>query len=575
MSVILGINAYHGDSSAAIVQDGVLIAAVEEERFKRIKHWAGLPLASIQYCLETAGIKIQELDYVAISTDPKANLGHKAIYSLKNRVKFRSVLERMKRMKKSLSIIEKIAEYFDVDTKELKARIVNVEHHEAHAASGFFTSPFERAAILSIDGMGDFVSTWFGYGEGSRIEAFKKVYYPHSVGFLYEATTRFLGFPKYGDEYKVMGLAPYGAPKYKEIFHEIIRTKNGAFSLNMDYFTHGKNIIHMKWDGGEPTAEAFYSALFEREFGPSFPDRSPADERMENIAASLQAVTEEIVFDLLRSLYSQFPCDNLCLVGGVAMNSVANGKAYLKTPFRNIFVPAGAADNGTSIGAAFFVWNQIMKSPRTFEMKHAFWGSSFSDEECGRVIEKHGVRAERMNDVPLIKTVVDLLCDGKVVGWFKGRMEFGARALGNRTLLADPRRADMQEIINTRIKFREKFRPFAPSVLEECVSDYFEYSVPSPFMEKVVPIRAEKRAEIPAVTHVDGTGRLQTVDSETNPKYWNLISEFNKRTGVPMVLNTSLNENEPIVRTPEEALQCFLRTKMDSIALGSFLVAGK
>jgi carbamoyltransferase len=575
MNVILGINAYHGDSSAALVRDGVLIAAVEEERFKRIKHWAGMPLASVQYCLETAGVKIQEVDYIAISTDPKANLGHKAIYSLKNRVKFGSVLERMKRMKKTLGIKEKIAEYLSVDARELKARIVNVEHHEAHAACGFFTSPFDRSAILSIDGMGDFVSTWFGYGEGNHITGFRKVYYPHSVGFLYEATTRYLGFPKYGDEYKVMGLAPYGHPIYSEKFRGIIRPKNGAFSLNMNYFTHGKNIIHMKWDGGEPTAEAFYSSLFEKEFGPALPDRSPADERMENIAASLQVVTEEIIFDLLNSLYSQFPCDNLCLVGGVAMNSVANGKAYLKTPFRNIYVPAGAADNGTSIGAAFYVWNQIMKNPRAFEMKHAFWGSAFSDEECERVIEKHGVRAVRMEDVPLIRAVVDLLCDGRVVGWFKGRMEFGARALGNRTLLADPRRADMREIINTRIKFREKFRPFAPSVLEEHVSEYFEYTVPSPFMEKVVPIRAEKRTEIPAVTHVDGTGRLQTVDSENNPKYWNLISEFQKRTGVPMVLNTSLNENEPIVRTPEEALQCFLRTKMDAIVLESYLVTGK
>jgi len=575
MPVILGINAYHGDSSAALVRDGVLIAAVEEERFKRIKHWAGMPLASIQYCLGTAGITIPEVDYIAISTNPRANLGHKAAYSLKNHVRFGAVIDRMKRMKKALGIKEEIANYFDVDIRDLRARLVGVEHHEAHAASGFFTSPFDRSAILSIDGMGDFVSTWFGHGEGNRIAGFRKVYYPHSVGFLYEATTRFLGFPKYGDEYKVMGLAPYGHPVYSEKFREIIRPENSVFSLNMNYFTHAKNIINMKWDGGEPNAEAFYSSLFEKEFGPVFPDRSPADERMENIAASLQSVTEDIIFELLNSLYSQFPCENLCLVGGVAMNSVANGKAYLNTPFRNIFVPAGAADNGTSIGAAFYVWNQIMKNPRTFEMEHAFWGSSFSEEECERVIANHGVQALRMDDVSLTNAVVDLLCDGKVVGWFKGRMEFGARALGNRTLLADPRRADMREIINTRIKFREKFRPFAPSVLEGHVSDYFEYSVPSPFMEKVVPIRAEKRAEIPAVTHVDGTGRLQTVDSQTNPKYWNLISEFGKRTGVPMVLNTSLNENEPIVRTPEEALQCFLRTKMDAIVLESFLVTGK
>ena len=575
MAVILGINAYHGDSSAALVQDGILIAAVEEERFKRVKHWAGIPLESIRYCLEAAGIKIQDVDYIAVSTDPKANLVQKAAYSLKNRVKIGTALERMKRMKKALGLKERIAEHFDVDESELKARMVSVEHHKAHAACGFFTSPFERSAILSIDGMGDFVSTWFGYGEGNRVVGMRKIYYPHSVGFLYEATTRFLGFPKYGDEYKVMGLAPYGHPTYAEKFRKIISPENGAFSLNMRYFRHGKDIIRMKWDGGEPAVDPFYSPLFEEELGPAFPDRSPADERMENIAASLQTVTEEIIFELLRSLHSRFSCDNLCLVGGVAMNSVVNGKAYMKTPFRKIFVPAGAADNGTSIGAAFHVWNQLMKNPRTFEMKHAFWGSSFSDEACARVIDHHGVRAVRMDDAALSRAVVDMLCDGKVVGWFKGRMEFGARALGNRTLLADPRRADMREIINSRIKFREKFRPFAPSVLEEHISDYFEYSVPSPFMEKVVPIRAERRAEIPAVTHVDGTGRLQTVDSETNPKYWKLISEFKERTGVPMVLNTSLNENEPIVRTPEEALQCYLRTKMDAIVLESYLVTGK
>jgi len=257
------------------------------------------------------------------------------------------------------------------------------------------------------------------------------------------------------------------------------------------------------------------------------------------------------------------------------MNSVANGKAHQKTPFRNIYVPAGAADNGTSIGAAFYVWNQLLKRPKSFVMKHAFWGPAFADEECRAVVERHGVEHVRLEEAPLRKAVVDLMCDGKVVGWFQDRMEFGARALGNRTLLADPRRSDMREIINSRIKFREKFRPFAPSVLEENVSDYFEFSVPSPFMEKVVPIRAEMRPVVPAVTHVDGTGRLQTVDKISNPKYWDLINEFRRRTGVPMVLNTSLNENEPIVRTPEEALQCFLRTRMDAIALGSYLVTGK
>lgn len=572
MALILGINAYHGDSSAALVKDGVLLAAAEEERFTRIKHWAGMPMASIRYCLSAEGADIEDVDYIAISTNPRANLVQKAFYAIRKRVGVKPVLGRLTRMKKTLGIKQRIADHYGINVEKIKALLVPVEHHEAHAACGFFTSPFERSAILSIDGMGDFTSTWFGYGEGSHLSGFRRVYYPHSLGFLYEATTRFLGFPKYGDEYKVMGLAPYGQPKYADKFRKIIKPANGTFSLNMDYFNHGRHIIHMKWDGGEPIAPPFYSDLFESEFGPSYPDRSVADARMEDIAASLQLVTEEIILELLNSLYLRYPCDNLCLVGGVAMNSVANGKAYLKTPFRKIHIPAGAADNGTSIGAAFYVWNQIMKGPRKFEMKHAFWGPSFTDEECGTIVEGHDVISMRLDEIRMREAVVDLLCDGKVVGWFQGRMEFGARALGNRTLLADPRRSDMREIINTRIKFREKFRPFAPSVLEECVSDYFEYSVPSPFMEKVVPIRSEKRSIVPAVTHVDGTGRLQTVDRISNPKYWALINDFKERTGVPMVLNTSLNENEPIVHTPEEAIQCFLRTGMDAIVLGSHLV---
>ena len=567
---ILGINAYHGDASACLIQNGNLVAAVEEERFTRVKHWAGFPAESIRYCLKIGGISATDLHHIAVSFNPKANLNRKLLFTLQQRPSLQSILNRFNKQSKSLSLRENIAQACHCQPTEIKATIHNLEHHTTHFASSFFVSPFSEAAILSIDGMGDFISTLTGAGKNNHLEYFSRIYFPHSLGYLYNAITLYLGFPSYGDEYKVMGLAPYGKPEYLEEFRQLIYPKNDGFELNLDYFTHHKQGIAMNWENGAPKVEPFHSPELEKLLGSMRNQTSEITEKHQNIAASLQAVTEEIIFYILNRLYERFPCDNLCLAGGVAMNSVANGKITQNTPFKNVYIPAGAADNGTCFGAAFYVWHQILKQPRGFILDRAFWGSEFSDEECLLALQAHNLRPKYLEKPQLLNYVVDRICEGKIIGWFQGKMEFGARALGNRSLIADPRRADMRDIINLKIKFREKFRPFAPSILEEKISEYFESNTPTPFMENVFNIKPEKRAEIPAVTHVDGTGRLQTVSQKTNPLYWELINTFAHRTGIPLLLNTSLNENEPIVRTPEEAIQCFLRTRMDALVLGSY-----
>jgi carbamoyltransferase len=569
---ILGINAYHGDASACLIQNGQLVAAVEEERFNRVKHWAGFPAESIRYCLKVGGIGAIDLDHVAVSFNPKANLNTKLLFTLQNRPSLKSLLDRFNKQTKSIGLLEQLADATHCQPQEIRAKIHNLEHHTTHLASGFFVSPFEEAAILSVDGMGDFVSTLSAGGRGNQLEYFSRTHFPHSLGYLYNAITLYLGFPAYGDEYKVMGLAPYGQPEYLEAFRQIIYPKGDSFELNLDYFNHHTQGIAMNWESGSPSVLPFYSPELEKLLGSARDPKAEVTSKHQNIAASLQAITEEIIFHLLNRLHQRFPSKNLCLVGGVAMNSVANGKITQNTPFENVYTPAGAADNGTCFGAAFFVWNQILKQPRQFVLEHAYWGSEFSDEECLLALQEHNLQPKKLEPDTLSNQIVDALCEGKVIGWFQGRMEFGARALGNRSIIADPRRADMRDIINLKIKLREKFRPFAPSILEEHVSEYFEIDAPVPFMEKVFQVRPEKRAQIPAVTHVDGTGRLQSVSRRTNPKYWNLINTFAQRTGIPLILNTSLNENEPIVRTPTEAIRCFLRTDMDALVLGSYYI---
>lgn len=572
MSSILGINAYHGDASAALVIDGQLIAAVEEERFNRIKHWAGFPAESIRWCLETGGIHPRDLDHVAISFDPRANIGKRLSYVVRHRPSVRAIVDRLKRQGKTLSLEDQFASSLGLRGTSLKAKFHRIEHHQTHVAAGFLISPFDEAAVLSVDGMGDFTSTLTAHAQGSAWDELERVYFPHSIGFLYSAITMYLGFPYYGDEYKVMGLAPYGEPEFADFFRKLIYPKGNTFELNLEYFTHHKRGIRMDWNDGAPVVEPFHSERLEKELGPMRKKGEEMSSRHDNIARSMQVVTEEIILHLLNRLHDKIKTPNLCMTGGVAMNSVANGKITRETAFEDVYIPAGAADNGTSFGAAFYVWNRILGGKRAFVQDHAYWGCESSDDENLAAIQDAGLPCESLRESDLLERTVEKILEGKVVGWFQGKMEFGARALGNRSLIADPRRTDMRDIINLRIKFREKFRPFAPSILEEEVGEWFEINEPTPYMEKVFPIRPEKRSLIPAVTHVDGSGRLQSVSKVTNPRYHALITKFYEKTGVPILLNTSLNENEPVVRIPSEAIACFLRTDMDVLVLGSHII---
>lgn len=369
-----------------------------------------------------------------------------------------------------------------------------------------------------------------------------------------------------------MGLAPYGEPEFADAIRKMIRPVGDGFALNLDYFTHHRKGVSMSWNDGAPVVEPFFSDLLEKELGRRRQTDEPMSPRHDNLAKSLQVVTEEILMHLLNRLHGKTQCPNVCMTGGVAMNSVANGKITTQTPCENVYIPAGAADNGTAFGAAFYAWNRVLKQSRGIVQDHGYLGSESTSDACAEALREVGLPFETFAKEALWDRVTDLMIAGKVVGWFQGRMEFGARALGSRSLIADPRRTDMRDIINLRIKFREKFRPFAPSILEEEVGEWFEFDEPTPYMEKVFPIRKEKRELIPAVTHVDGSGRLQTVSRRTNPNYHGLISRFFEKTGVPIVLNTSLNENEPVVRLPQEAISCFLRTDMDVLVLGSHVL---
>jgi carbamoyltransferase len=570
---ILGINAYHGDAAAAIIKDGRLIAAVEEERFNRIKHCAGFPEQSIRYCLEAAGVRLEEVDHIGISRDPSAHLHKKILYAASRLGVFRQAKDRLANTAKVRDLRDDLARVYGVSKRSLRAQFHNVEHHLAHLASCFFVSPFERAALLSIDGFGDFISTMWAVGEGNAIEVLGQVEYPHSTGIVYTATTQFLGFPHYGDEGKVMGLAPYGEPRFIKQFREIIRTEErGQFRLHLDYFRHHAEGVEMSWNRGSPVIGRIFSDEFVRTFGPARAPGSPLTDRERDIAASLQLRLEEIAFHVLNHLHEQTGLKDLGLAGGVAYNSVINGKILLQTPFRRIYVQPAAGDSGTALGVCYHVHNQVLKHPRSAETTGAYFGPAFNDLQVGDALIQSGLAFEKYDDQTVTTRAAQDIADGLVVGWFQGQMEFGPRALGNRSIVADPRRAEMKDVLNERIKKREPFRPFAPSILEEHVGDYFEQTHPAPTMLLVYQIRPEKREQIPAVTHVDGSGRLQTVSRKLNQRYYQLISDFAELTGVPIVLNTSFNENEPIVCTPQEAIDCFLKTRMDALYLGNYAV---
>jgi carbamoyltransferase len=577
---ILGINAYHGNASAAIVCDGRLIAAVEEERFNRVKYAAGFPVQAIRYCLKEAGLTLAEIDHVAVPRNPYARLATKLFYALRM-PSFAS--ERAKVLVKFKGIPEALAQAFDAAPDKIKARFHRVEHHQAHLASAFYCSPFERAALLSADGLGDFASTMWGTGSGSGMKIDGVVTFPHSLGLYYSAVTQYLGFLKFGDEYKVMGLAAYGQPEQLQQFRDIARfdpaSNRNGFKLGLDYFLHHRTGPEMSWAEADktPVLGKMFSEEMERRLGPVRSPDQPLEQRHKNLASSLQARLEEVYLGLLRKLSARSGAKAVCLAGGVAFNCVANGKIFDATPFEQVYVHPAAGDAGLAVGAAFYVWHQILGKPRSFVMDHAYWGPEYSKEEIRRAVDSSGLKQKgcvvaELSELELMKQAAAIIADGKILGWFQGRAEWGPRALGNRSIVADPRRPEMKDILNRRIKHREIFRPFAPSILAESTAEFFEKSHPSPFMTLAYAVRPAMREKIPAPTHVDGTGRLQTVTREANPRYHALISAFRDLTGVPVVLNTSFNDNEPIVCRPQEAIDCFERTQMDALVLGDMLI---
>lgn len=568
---ILGINAYHGDSSACIVKDGLVIAATEEERFRRIKHWAGFPSEAIKFCLNEAGIEIHELDYISISRNPSANLHKKIIHSVKNLVSVKALKDRIANSKKVGGVKDELVKIFDVPKEKIQAEVKNIEHHRSHLASAFFASPFEEAAILSIDGFGDFTSTMTAVGKGNQIEVLDSVIYPHSAGIFYTALTQYLGFPHYGDEYKVMGLAPYGEPKYVDELSKIIVFKdNGLFELNTDFFRHEKEGVSMSWEGGDPHIEAIFSSKLEELLGPARKKGEELTQKHKDIATSVQRITEQLIFHILNHLQRTTGSKNVCIAGGVAQNSVANGKILDETSFESVYIPSAGHDAGTALGSALWLYNHELRHSRLPAIYSAYTGYQANDQEIEKCLKSEEVEFSKLENEELLERVTDALVNGSVVGWYQGRAEFGPRALGHRSILVDPRREDAKELLNSKIKRRESFRPFAPSILQEYVSEYFEKVDKVPFMEKVFPIKKEKYGEIPAVTHVDGTGRLQTV--EKGDRYYDLIEKFRQKTGTPILLNTSFNENEPIVNSPNEALNCFLRTKMDMLVMENYVI---
>lgn len=571
---IIGINAWHADASAALVVDGQLVVAIEEERFTRQKHWAGFPVNAIDFCLQEAGLDYEGIDLFAIGRDPRAKLAKKLWYLAQNPAgSLSTVRDRLVNSRKVSSVAGELAKASGLPEPVFRNKIRNVEHHRSHLASAFYASPFEEAACLSIDGSGDFTTTMSAMASSNEITVLNSVDFPHSIGIFYTAFTQLLGFPFYGDEYKVMGMAPYGEPRYKdEITKLIMPARDGRFQLDLSYFRRGTAGIISYDENFIPVVAPLYSEKMVSTFGPVRANDEPVSQRHKDLAASVQAVTEETIFFLLNALYDRTRCPNLCLSGGVAQNSVANGKIALKTPFKNVYIPSAGHDAGISMGAALYAYFEDHPAARRHHLQTAYLGSKFSNEAIRQYLKRVSLSFEELEDDTLFEVVTDQLIAGGVVGWFNGRAEFGPRALGGRSILADPRRADARELLNSKIKRRESFRPFAPSILAEYVSEFFEQDGLAPFMEKVFVIRPERRQEIPAVTHVDGTGRLQTVDRDISPRYYELIDRFRQKTGIPILLNTSFNENEPIVNTPGEAVDCFLRTDMDMLVMENMLL---
>lgn len=587
---ILGISCYFHDAAAALIKDGVLVAAAEEERFSRIKHDYEFPENAIEFCLETGGIEAGDLDYVMFFEKPF--------------IKFeRLLLCSMQTFPRSMKLFREAMVTWLGDKLWVKhlllkklgvpaSKVLFSEHHLSHAASSFYCSPFDEAAILTVDGVGEWTTAALGVGKGTDIKLLKEIRFPHSLGLLYSAFTAFLGFEVNEGEYKVMGMAPFGQPKYVDKVYELVHVDDdGGFELDMDYFcfhyssekTFNNRFEKLFGDPRDQKAHFFTpSTGYPSYFGdrpPNFDELGKQNQYYADIAASIQAVTEQIMLKMAQYAYRETGISKLCMAGGVALNSVANRKILAETPFDDIYIQPAAGDGGGAVGAALYGYHALLGKPRNFIMEHAYWGEEHSASDTEEFLKENNIPYERLeDDEKLIGRVVDNLTRGKVIGWHQGRFEWGPRALGNRSILADPRRADMKDIVNVKIKFREPFRPFAPSVLEEKAGDYFALAeaarhYPARFMLYVTDVHEDKRDVLPAITHVDGTGRLQTVKRELNPKYYRLIETFGEATGVPVVLNTSFNlKGEPIVNTPEEAFNSFSKSGMDVLVLGNYLI---
>jgi carbamoyltransferase len=580
---VLGINAFHADAAAALLREGELLAGIEEERLNRVKHWSGFPGRAIGTVLEVGGTALDGVEAVAISRDPRRRLGRRLLFALR-RVASGGPGARLRNLRQVAGVGGRLRGLGG--QRPFRGRVHHVEHHRAHLASAFYCSPFDEAACLTVDGFGDFVSSMSAVGTGHRLRVLDAVPFPHSLGILYTAVTQYLGFHSYGDEYKVMALASFGRPRQLDALARVVRlTADGGFRTDPDFFRHATEGVTMSWEDARPEIGPLWSRRLEEALGPARAPGSELDERHHDVAASLQAVYEQAFFHRLRWLQRRTGLRRLCLAGGCALNSVANGKVRAETGFEEVFVQPAAGDAGTALGAAQYVWHQVMGRPRRFRMEHAYWGPEFPEGRLegalrGRLADLGGgpggggrVRMRRAaSEDELFRHTAAALARGRIVGWYQGRSEWGPRALGNRSILADPRRAEMKDELNARIKRRESFRPFAPSVLEERAADYFDGCAHDPFMVTVLPIRPRRLREIPAVAHVDGTGRLQTVSRAQNPRYWGLLKSFEEQTRVPVLLNTSFNENEPIVNTPEEAVECFLRAGMDQLVLGDWIV---
>jgi carbamoyltransferase len=566
---ILGLTTL-GDSAATLIKDGRIVAAVEEERFSRKKHHSGFPYKAIRFCLDQAGIELKDVEHVGHYWKPWI-LRHKAMQALKTAFVSRDMFKA--RADRGIAQVgdsylgmfrhpNRLREHFG--PSDFKFHYL--EHHQTHAASAFFVSPFDSAAILTWDGTGEDTTTLFSKGSGNKIEVLKRIKLPHSLGQFYSAVTNYIGFDMFaGDEWKVMGLAAYGKPKHYDFFREKVLKTNGDSGFKFDIKVLDHHLAkHYK-----------FSDAIIKELGPSREIGGELTEHHWDIASSAQRALEDTAIHLVKQIKEMTGEENLCLAGGVAFNSVMNGRIFHETPFKNFYVQPAAGDAGCSLGAALMVWHQKLGNSREFVMNHAYWGPGFSNEECRDALDTAGLEYETLNDEVLLPKLAKMISEGAIIGWFNGRMELGPRALGARSFLADPRRSDMREILNHKVKLREWFRPLAPSMLEEHGREVFGVEHHDPFMITVIEVAEEYKAKIPAVVHVDGTARPQMVSRKTNPRYWNLINEFKKLTGIPMLLNTSFNVQEPIVCTPQDAINTFQNANFDALVLENNLVERK